>query len=191
MLVESGPVAYHPEEEAEEEDPDPEEEDGEPCVSALQMLGGSGEAAGWASRERAPASCPGGLPRPGVCPPGGSLDGADYGSEALGVRGGLAKLPPGAWGAESDAHRRGGPTHLTVHLPRAPDQSQAPPPTCQAVAQHRRDHHTALASVLGLWPGPAVLASGQGLAARCSGRRPSVSPQIMAVTAMTTMATEE
>lgn len=41
VLVESGPVAYHPEEEAEEEDPDPEEEDGEPCVSALQMLGGS------------------------------------------------------------------------------------------------------------------------------------------------------
>lgn len=42
MLVESGPVAYHPEEDAEEEDPDAEE-DGEPCVSALQMMGGSGE----------------------------------------------------------------------------------------------------------------------------------------------------
>lgn len=41
MVVESGPVSYHPEEDAEEEDPD--EEDGEPCVSALQMLGGSGE----------------------------------------------------------------------------------------------------------------------------------------------------
>ncbi|XP_054571654.1 transcription factor IIIB 90 kDa subunit isoform X1 [Eptesicus fuscus] len=41
VLVESGPVSYHPEEDAEEEDPDPEEEDGEPCVSALQMMGGS------------------------------------------------------------------------------------------------------------------------------------------------------
>ncbi|XP_036286223.1 transcription factor IIIB 90 kDa subunit isoform X2 [Pipistrellus kuhlii] len=40
VLVESGPVAYHPEEDAEEEDPDAEE-DGEPCVSALQMMGGS------------------------------------------------------------------------------------------------------------------------------------------------------
>ncbi|KAM5340050.1 transcription factor IIIB 90 kDa subunit isoform 1-T1 [Glossophaga mutica] len=39
VVVESGPVSYHPEEDAEEEDPD--EEDGEPCVSALQMLGGS------------------------------------------------------------------------------------------------------------------------------------------------------
>lgn len=39
MLVESGPVSYHPDEDAEEEDP--EEEDGEPCVSALQMLGGN------------------------------------------------------------------------------------------------------------------------------------------------------
>ncbi|XP_045415178.1 transcription factor IIIB 90 kDa subunit isoform X1 [Lemur catta] len=39
VLVESGPVSYHPEEEADEEDPD--EEDGEPCVSALQMMGGS------------------------------------------------------------------------------------------------------------------------------------------------------
>ncbi|KAG8514468.1 Transcription factor IIIB 90 kDa subunit, partial [Galemys pyrenaicus] len=36
-VVESGPVSYHPEEEAEEEEA--EEEDGEPCVSALQMLG--------------------------------------------------------------------------------------------------------------------------------------------------------
>ncbi|XP_070267997.1 transcription factor IIIB 90 kDa subunit isoform X3 [Myotis yumanensis] len=41
VLVESGPVSYHPEEDAGEEDPDPEEEDGEPCVSALQMMGGS------------------------------------------------------------------------------------------------------------------------------------------------------
>ncbi|XP_012601903.1 transcription factor IIIB 90 kDa subunit isoform X2 [Microcebus murinus] len=39
VLVESGPVSYHPDEEADEEDPD--EEDGEPCVSALQMMGGS------------------------------------------------------------------------------------------------------------------------------------------------------
>lgn len=39
VLVESGPVSYHPDEDAEEEDP--EEEDGEPCVSALQMLGGN------------------------------------------------------------------------------------------------------------------------------------------------------
>ncbi|KAM8781822.1 transcription factor IIIB 90 kDa subunit isoform 2-T2 [Rhynchonycteris naso] len=38
VVVESGPVSYHPEEDAEEEDLD--EEDGEPCVSALQMLGG-------------------------------------------------------------------------------------------------------------------------------------------------------
>ncbi|KAM7158100.1 transcription factor IIIB 90 kDa subunit isoform 1-T2 [Molossus nigricans] len=38
VVVESGPVSYHPEEEADEEDPD--EEDGEPCVSALQMMGG-------------------------------------------------------------------------------------------------------------------------------------------------------
>ncbi|XP_053450412.1 transcription factor IIIB 90 kDa subunit isoform X3 [Nycticebus coucang] len=39
VLVESGPVSYHLEEEADEEDPD--EEDGEHCVSALQMMGGS------------------------------------------------------------------------------------------------------------------------------------------------------
>ncbi|XP_067565218.1 transcription factor IIIB 90 kDa subunit isoform X3 [Pseudorca crassidens] len=38
VVVESGPVSYHPEEDADEEDPD--EEDGEPCVSALQMVGG-------------------------------------------------------------------------------------------------------------------------------------------------------
>lgn len=62
MVVESGPVSYHPEEDAEEEDPD--EEDAEPCVSALQMLGGSGEGpwgrgagVGRASRERALAIC--------------------------------------------------------------------------------------------------------------------------------------
>lgn len=41
VVVESGPVSYHPEEDADEEDPD--EEDGEPCVSALQMVGGDGE----------------------------------------------------------------------------------------------------------------------------------------------------
>lgn len=40
VLVESGPVSYHPEEDADEEDA--EEEDGEPCVSALQMMGGNG-----------------------------------------------------------------------------------------------------------------------------------------------------
>ncbi|XP_047390234.1 transcription factor IIIB 90 kDa subunit isoform X1 [Sciurus carolinensis] len=39
VLVESGPVSYHPEEDADEEEAD--EEDGEPCVSALQMLGGN------------------------------------------------------------------------------------------------------------------------------------------------------
>lgn len=39
VLVESGPVSYHPEEDADEEDAD--EEDGEPCVSALQMMGGN------------------------------------------------------------------------------------------------------------------------------------------------------
>ncbi|XP_072819973.1 transcription factor IIIB 90 kDa subunit isoform X2 [Vicugna pacos] len=38
VVVESGPVSYHPEEDADEEDAD--EEDGEPCVSALQMMGG-------------------------------------------------------------------------------------------------------------------------------------------------------
>ncbi|KAI5937012.1 transcription factor IIIB 90 kDa subunit isoform X1 [Manis javanica] len=37
VVVESGPVSYHPEEDADEEDAD--EEDGEPCVSALRMLG--------------------------------------------------------------------------------------------------------------------------------------------------------
>ncbi|XP_043777283.1 transcription factor IIIB 90 kDa subunit isoform X3 [Cervus elaphus] len=37
VVVESGPVSYHAEEDAEEEDV--EEEDGEPCVSALQMMG--------------------------------------------------------------------------------------------------------------------------------------------------------
>lgn len=39
VLVESGPVSYHPDEDADEEDA--EEEDGEPCVSALQMMGGN------------------------------------------------------------------------------------------------------------------------------------------------------
>ncbi|XP_023561444.1 transcription factor IIIB 90 kDa subunit isoform X2 [Octodon degus] len=37
VLVESGPVCYHPEEVADEDDVD--EDDGEPCVSALKMLG--------------------------------------------------------------------------------------------------------------------------------------------------------
>ncbi|XP_060037196.1 transcription factor IIIB 90 kDa subunit isoform X2 [Erinaceus europaeus] len=37
VVVESGPVSYHAEEEAEDEEA--EEEDGEPCVSALQMMG--------------------------------------------------------------------------------------------------------------------------------------------------------
>nr|XP_020015098.1 transcription factor IIIB 90 kDa subunit isoform X4 [Castor canadensis] len=37
VLVESGPVSYHPDEDADEEDAD--EEEGEPCVSALQMMG--------------------------------------------------------------------------------------------------------------------------------------------------------
>lgn len=36
--MESGPVSYHADE-ADEEEPD--EEDGEPCVSALQMMGGN------------------------------------------------------------------------------------------------------------------------------------------------------
>lgn len=40
VLVESGPVSYHPEEDADEEEA--EEDDGEPCVSALQMMGGDG-----------------------------------------------------------------------------------------------------------------------------------------------------
>uniref|UniRef100_A0A8C2Y3T1 Brf1 TBP-binding domain-containing protein n=1 Tax=Capra hircus TaxID=9925 RepID=A0A8C2Y3T1_CAPHI len=37
VVVESGPVSYHADEDAEEEDA--EEEDGEPCVSALRMMG--------------------------------------------------------------------------------------------------------------------------------------------------------
>lgn len=37
VLVESGPVSYHSEEVAEEDDAD--EDDGEPCISALKMLG--------------------------------------------------------------------------------------------------------------------------------------------------------
>lgn len=41
VVVESGPVSYHAQEDAEDEEPD--EEDGEPCVSALQMVGGDGE----------------------------------------------------------------------------------------------------------------------------------------------------
>lgn len=41
VVVESGPVSYHAQEDAEDEEPD--EEDGEPCVSALQMMGGGGE----------------------------------------------------------------------------------------------------------------------------------------------------
>ena len=43
MLVESGPVSYHPEDDPDEDDPD--EDDGEPCVSALQMMGSGGEGA--------------------------------------------------------------------------------------------------------------------------------------------------
>ncbi|XP_015976936.1 transcription factor IIIB 90 kDa subunit isoform X4 [Rousettus aegyptiacus] len=39
VVVESGPVSYHAEDDPEEDDP--EEEDGEPCVSALRMVGGS------------------------------------------------------------------------------------------------------------------------------------------------------
>lgn len=39
VLVESGPVSYHPEDDPDEDDPD--EDDGEPCVSALQMMGSS------------------------------------------------------------------------------------------------------------------------------------------------------
>lgn len=49
-MVESGPVLYHATEE-DGEDEEPDEEDGEPCVSALQMMGGDGEglphARGW------------------------------------------------------------------------------------------------------------------------------------------------
>ncbi|KAM4852998.1 transcription factor IIIB 90 kDa subunit [Thomomys bottae] len=39
VLVESGPVSYHPGEDADEEDV--EDDDAEPCVSALQMMGGN------------------------------------------------------------------------------------------------------------------------------------------------------
>ncbi|KAK1339524.1 hypothetical protein QTO34_020207 [Cnephaeus nilssonii] len=80
VLVESGPVSYHPEEDVEEEDPDPDEEDGEPCVSALQMMGGSGEPAGLGFQRRAPAACPGDpAEAAGSLPRGGSRDGADCG----------------------------------------------------------------------------------------------------------------
>lgn len=50
VLVESGPVSYHPEDDPDEDDPD--EDDGEPCVSALKMLGGSGEGQGGAAAHR-------------------------------------------------------------------------------------------------------------------------------------------
>ncbi|KFP75496.1 Transcription factor IIIB 90 kDa subunit, partial [Acanthisitta chloris] len=40
VLVESGPVAYNPEEEVEEEEV---EEDDDHCMSALQLMGGNGE----------------------------------------------------------------------------------------------------------------------------------------------------
>ncbi|XP_077612881.1 transcription factor IIIB 90 kDa subunit isoform X2 [Crocuta crocuta] len=50
VLVESGPVSYHPEDEPDEDEPD--EDDGEPCVSALQMLGSSGEGQGGAAAHR-------------------------------------------------------------------------------------------------------------------------------------------
>lgn len=53
VVVESGPVLYHATEE-DGEDEEPDEEDGEPCVSALQMMGGDGEglphARGWQRR---------------------------------------------------------------------------------------------------------------------------------------------
>lgn len=40
VLVESGPVAYNPDEEVEEEEV---EEDKDHCMSALQLMGGNGE----------------------------------------------------------------------------------------------------------------------------------------------------
>lgn len=40
VLVESGPVAYNPDEEVEEEEV---EEDEDHCMSALQLMGGNGE----------------------------------------------------------------------------------------------------------------------------------------------------
>lgn len=63
VVVESGPVSYHPEEDADEEDAD--EEDAEPCVSALQMMGGSGEGPARVGRGRGrggPLACGGLLP---------------------------------------------------------------------------------------------------------------------------------
>ncbi|XP_006902748.1 PREDICTED: transcription factor IIIB 90 kDa subunit isoform X1 [Elephantulus edwardii] len=39
VVVESGPVLYHPDEDVDEDDV--EEDEGEPCVSALQMMGGN------------------------------------------------------------------------------------------------------------------------------------------------------
>lgn len=47
MLVESGPVSYQSEEVADEDDAD--EDDGEPCISALKMLGNNGRCTpyGW------------------------------------------------------------------------------------------------------------------------------------------------
>ena len=40
VLVESGPVAYNPDEEVEEEEM---EEDDDHCMSALQLMGGNGK----------------------------------------------------------------------------------------------------------------------------------------------------
>lgn len=56
VVVESGPVSYHAEDDPEEDDP--EEEDGEPCVSALQMVGGSGEAPRGPGEQQPPLSTP-------------------------------------------------------------------------------------------------------------------------------------
>lgn len=50
VVVESGPVSYHADEDAEEEDA--EEEDGEPCVSALRMMGANGVCGGGAGSRR-------------------------------------------------------------------------------------------------------------------------------------------
>lgn len=70
-------MSYHPEEDADEEDAD--EEDAEPCVSALQMMGGSGEGPARVGRGRGrggPLACGGLLP-------------SQEGPRALGLLGGL------------------------------------------------------------------------------------------------------
>ncbi|XP_014396069.1 PREDICTED: transcription factor IIIB 90 kDa subunit [Myotis brandtii] len=87
VLVESGPVSYHPEEEAEEEDPDPEEEGGsgdrsgqERCHGPQCSRAGPWAVAGWAGRGSW-------TPREAVSPDGWSLDPGMQGAVTPGASG--------------------------------------------------------------------------------------------------------